>query len=137
MTNTTAKIEIIEVQATESVKGTVLMIKEQPVIGGGINQTKEENTIYEASIVYEFWNLNTMYLRDEITIEVNEKEITFMFHVTTEDSEWEILTETVEVNGQPYIPTTEEWGYMEEETEEQARIQCEQYEEERLDSWED
>ena len=53
MENTNAKIEIIEVQATESVKGTVLMIKEQPVIGGGINQTKEENTIYEASIVYE------------------------------------------------------------------------------------
>lgn len=78
-----------------------------------------------------------MYLRDEITIEVDDKEITFMYSVTTEDGEWEILTENVEVNGQPYIPTTEEWGYMEEETEEQARIQCEQYEEERLDSWED
>ena len=54
MTNTTAQIEIIEVQATETVRGTVLIIEEQPVKGGGINQTKEENTIYEASIVYEF-----------------------------------------------------------------------------------
>jgi len=54
MTNTTAPIEIKEVQATETVKGTVLIIKEQPVKGGGINETKEENTIYEASIVYEF-----------------------------------------------------------------------------------
>ena len=78
-----------------------------------------------------------MYLRDEITIEVDDKEITFMYSVTTEDGEWEILTETIEVNGQPYIPTTEEWGYMEEETEEQARIQCEQYEEERLEGLED
>ena len=43
-----------EVQATETVKGTVLIVKEQPVIGGGINETKGENTIYEASIVYEF-----------------------------------------------------------------------------------
>jgi hypothetical protein len=54
MTNTTAKIQITEVQATELVKGTVLIIQEQPVTGGGINQTKQENTIYEASIVYEF-----------------------------------------------------------------------------------
>ncbi|MEY4433017.1 MAG: hypothetical protein RLZZ44_1150 [Bacteroidota bacterium] len=78
-----------------------------------------------------------MYLRDEITIEVNEKEITFMFSVTTEDYDWEILTETIEVNGEPYIPTTEEWGYMEEETEEQARIAVEQYEEERLEGFDD
>ncbi len=54
MTNTKAQIEISEIQATETVKGTVLIIKEQPVIGGGIDQTKEENTIYEAGIVYEF-----------------------------------------------------------------------------------
>jgi hypothetical protein len=47
MTNTTAQIEIKEVVATE-------IVKEQPVIGGGINETKEENTIYDASIVYEF-----------------------------------------------------------------------------------
>lgn len=78
-----------------------------------------------------------MYLRDEITIEANEKEITFMFSVTTEDGEWEILSETIEVNGEPYSPTAEEWVYMQEETEEQAREALEQYEEERLDSWED
>ena len=54
MTNTTAQIEIKEVQATETVKGTVLIVKEQPVKGGGINETKEENTIYQASIIYEF-----------------------------------------------------------------------------------
>jgi hypothetical protein len=47
-------IEIIKLTATETVKGTILIIKEQPVIGGGINQSKEENSIYEASIVYEF-----------------------------------------------------------------------------------
>ena len=46
--------EIKEVVATEKVKGTILIVKEQPVIGGGINETKSENTIYEASIVYEF-----------------------------------------------------------------------------------
>lgn len=54
MTNTIAKIEIKEVVATETVNATILIVKEQPVIGGGINETKEENTIYEASIVYEF-----------------------------------------------------------------------------------
>ncbi len=54
MTNTKSQIEIIEFQATETIKCTVLVIKEQPVKGGGINQTKEENTIYEADIVYEF-----------------------------------------------------------------------------------
>jgi hypothetical protein len=54
MTNTIAKIEIKEVVATETVNGTILFVKEQPVIGGGIKETKEENTIYEASIVYEF-----------------------------------------------------------------------------------
>lgn len=54
MRNTTAQIEIKEIQATELIKGAVLIIKEQPVKGGGINETKEENTIYNASIVYEF-----------------------------------------------------------------------------------
>ena len=78
-----------------------------------------------------------MYLRDEITIEVNEKEINFMYSVTTEDFEWEILTETIEVNGEPYSPTAEEWGYMQEKTEEQARIAVEQYEEERLEGFDD
>ena len=78
-----------------------------------------------------------MYLRDEITIEVDDKEITFMYSVTAEDGEWEILSETIEVNGVPYSPTAEEWGYMQEETEEQARIQCEQYEEERLGGFDD
>lgn len=78
-----------------------------------------------------------MYIRDEITIEVNEKEITFMYSVTTEDGEWEILSETIEVNGEPYSPTTEEWGYMQEETEEQARIALEQYEEERFEGFDD
>lgn len=76
-----------------------------------------------------------MYIRDEITIEVDEKEITFMYSVTTEDGEWEILSETVEVNQEPYTPTAEEWGYMQEEAEEQARTQCEQYEEERKETW--
>ena len=54
MRNTKAQIEIKKIVATETVKGTILIIKEQHVIGGGINETKEENTIYEASIVYEF-----------------------------------------------------------------------------------
>ena len=49
-----------------------------------------------------------MYLRDEITIEVDDKEITFMYSVTAEDGEWEILSETIEVNGEPYTPTAEE-----------------------------
>jgi hypothetical protein len=54
MTNTTAQIEIKEVVATETVKVTIVVVKEQPVIGGGINEIKEESTIYDASIVYEF-----------------------------------------------------------------------------------
>lgn len=78
-----------------------------------------------------------MYIRDEITIEVNEKEITFMFSVTTEDGEWEILSETIEVNGMPYTPTDEEWRIMQEETEDHARETINQYEEERLEGWED
>lgn len=60
MTNTKAQVEIIEIQATETVKGTVLTIKERPtindkpIVGGGINESKEENTIFNASIIYEF-----------------------------------------------------------------------------------
>lgn len=54
MKNTKAQIEILEVQATETIKGTVLIIKEQPVIGGGIAETKEQNTIYDAGVIYEF-----------------------------------------------------------------------------------
>jgi len=53
MTNTTSNIEIATVH-TSNFSGTILIISEQPVIGGGISETKEENTIYEASIVYEF-----------------------------------------------------------------------------------
>lgn len=78
-----------------------------------------------------------MYLRDEITIEVEAGEIEFNYSVTTEDGEWEILSDTITLNGAPYSPSIEEWGIMQEETEEQARITIEQYEEERLDSWED
>lgn len=54
LTNTKAEIEIITVQATETIKGTVLIIKEQPCKGGGIADPNEENTIYGAHIVYEF-----------------------------------------------------------------------------------
>jgi hypothetical protein len=78
-----------------------------------------------------------MILREEITMELDSGEIEFNYSVDTEDGEWEILTETITLNGAPYIPTTEEWGYMEEETEEQARIAVDQYNEERLESWED
>lgn len=78
-----------------------------------------------------------MILREEITMELDSGEIEFNYSVDTEDGEWEILTETITLNGAPYIPTTEEWGYMEEETEEQARIAVEQYEEERLEGFDD
>lgn len=54
MTNTNANIEIIKVVATNKISGTVLIIKEQPVIGGGISEMEEDNTIYNASIIYEF-----------------------------------------------------------------------------------
>lgn len=70
-------------------------------------------------------------------MELDSGEIEFNYSVDTEDGEWEILTETITLNGAPYIPTTEEWGYMEEETEEQARIAVEQYEEERLEGFDD
>ena len=53
MTNTKSNIEIATV-STSDFSNTVVLISEQPVKGGGINETKEENTIYEASIVYEF-----------------------------------------------------------------------------------
>lgn len=49
MTNTKLNIEIVKVE-----NDTILFISDQPVLGGGVNETKEENTIYEASIVYEF-----------------------------------------------------------------------------------
>jgi len=53
MTNSKSPIEIKNVQV-ESIKATIVIINEQPVDGGGINESKEENFIYEASIVYEF-----------------------------------------------------------------------------------
>jgi len=54
MTNTKAEIEIKEVIAGESIKSKILIIKEQPVFGGGISQSKEENIILDANIIYEF-----------------------------------------------------------------------------------
>lgn len=78
-----------------------------------------------------------MYLRDEITIEVEAGEIEFNYSLTTEDGEWEILSDTITLNGAPYSPSIEEWGIMQEETEEQARIAIEQYEEERLEGFDD
>jgi len=57
MTNTNAPIEIATVQATESIIGTVLIIKEQPAnlsASNLINQPSFENCIYDACIVYEF-----------------------------------------------------------------------------------
>lgn len=78
-----------------------------------------------------------MYLREEITIEVEAGEIEFNYSVTTEDGEWEILSDTITLNGAPYSPTIEEWAIMQEETEEQARIALEQYEEERLEGFGD
>lgn len=78
-----------------------------------------------------------MYLREEITIEVEAGEIEFNYSLTTEDGEWEILTETITLNGAPYSPTIEEWAIMQEETEEKAREALEQYEEERLEGFDD
>lgn len=78
-----------------------------------------------------------MYLRDEITIEVEAGEIEFNYSLTTEDGEWEILSDTITLNGAPYSPSIEEWGIMQEEAEEQARIAIEQYEEERLEGFDD
>lgn len=78
-----------------------------------------------------------MYLRDEITIEVEAGEIEFNYSLTTEDGEWEILSDTITLNGAPYSPSIEEWAIMQEETEEQARIAIEQYEEERLEGFDD
>jgi hypothetical protein len=78
-----------------------------------------------------------MYIREEITMELDSGEIEFNYSVDTEDGEWEILTDTITLNGAPYTPTTEEWLLMEEETEEQARVSVDQYNEERLESWDD
>ena len=51
--NTKAPIQIATIE-TDTTKDTVVVISEQPVKGGGITQTAAENTIYHASIVYEF-----------------------------------------------------------------------------------
>ena len=78
-----------------------------------------------------------MYLREEITIEVEAGEIEFNYSLTTEDGEWEILTETITLNGEPHSPSLEEWAIMQEETMEQGREALKSYEEDRLESWED
>ena len=78
-----------------------------------------------------------MYLRDEITIEVEAGEIEFNYSLTTEDGEWEILSDTITLNGAPHSPSIEEWAIMQEETEEKAREALEQYEEERLEGFDD
>jgi hypothetical protein len=53
MTNSNSPIEILTV-VTSDFSGTVVLISEQPVRGGGINESIDDNTIYEAGIVYEF-----------------------------------------------------------------------------------
>lgn len=50
MTNTKSEIEIIKGFKDSE----VLVIKEKPCDGGGINETQEENKIYDANIIYEF-----------------------------------------------------------------------------------
>ncbi len=49
MANTKSQIEIVNVNTN-----TVLIIKDQPVIGGGISESQLLNTIYNAGIIYEF-----------------------------------------------------------------------------------
>lgn len=72
-----------------------------------------------------------MYIRDEITIKVDLfKEITLMYSVITESQEWDIINETIEVNEQPYTPTSEEWIIIKQKTEIQAKKEFEQYEKE-------
>lgn len=53
MTNTTAPIDISEI-AINDIKGTIVTIFEQPVVGGGIRDLGDINKIYHADIVYEF-----------------------------------------------------------------------------------
>ena len=53
MNNTYSNIEIAIV-SNSNFSNTVLVISEKPVMGGGINQTKENNTIYDANMIYEF-----------------------------------------------------------------------------------
>lgn len=49
MTNTKSEIEIVKGFAND-----VLIIKESVNVSEGIGETKEENTIFNASIIYEF-----------------------------------------------------------------------------------
>lgn len=49
MTNTKSEIKIIEGFAND-----ILIIKESAKVSEGIGETKEENTIYNASLIYEF-----------------------------------------------------------------------------------
>ena len=37
-----------------SVKDTIILVKEQPVLGGGINETQEDNTLCDFPVIYEF-----------------------------------------------------------------------------------
>ena len=53
MENTKSEIQILETEVNE-IKCNILIINEEIVKGGGINQTNEENTIYDYSIIYEF-----------------------------------------------------------------------------------
>lgn len=53
MTNTKADLEILKI-SSNNISNKVLIIKEQPVKGGGINQEKTETTIYDSNIIYEF-----------------------------------------------------------------------------------
>lgn len=78
-----------------------------------------------------------MYIREELTLEVEDGEIDFNITIDTEDGEWEILEETITKNGVPYTPTLEEHNLMQELAEEEAPEHLQNYIDERLDAWED
>lgn len=78
-----------------------------------------------------------MILRETLTYEHEDGDIFFDILIDTEDGSHEIEWGTVERNFEYYSPSIQEIQIMQEEAEEQARIQCEQYEEERLEGFDD
>ena len=78
-----------------------------------------------------------MTLIETCTVELEHGEVEFQIEIDKEDGEWELIYNSITMFNKPYSPSNQEMNIMQEEAEEIARNAFEQYQEERLESWED
>ena len=78
-----------------------------------------------------------MTLIETCTVELEHGEVEFEIEIDKENGDWELKYNSVTMFDKPYSPSIQEIQIMQEEAEEIARTAFDQYQEERLEGWED